>query len=267
MGKLKLSIVVAPPEAVFEAVVKLELEKVAEMLVEKGFQGMEVSLLDPKPQVNRLLKIVRDYGLEIPALSTGLNYLHYGLSLTSLNEEIRIKAIKRLKDFIEVASKLNAGVVIGLIRGRADKDKELAYKLLIKGLKEACKNAEKSEVKLLLEPINRYETNLINNVDEALKVLRDINSPSLKLLLDTFHMNIEEPLIEESIKKAGKKIGHFHVADSNRLAPGMGHLDFKSIIGSLKETGYEGFLSAEVIIKPSLGVVLEYTKKTLGHLL
>ncbi|HDH06822.1 MAG TPA: sugar phosphate isomerase/epimerase, partial [Thermoproteales archaeon] len=97
--------------------------------------------------------------------------------------------------------------------------------------------------------------------------LRDINSPSLKLLLDTFHMNIEEPLIEESIKKAGKKIGHFHVADSNRLAPGMGHLDFKSIIGSLKETGYEGFLSAEVIIKPSLGVVLEYTKKTLGHLL
>ena len=103
---------------------------------------------------------------------------------------------------------------------------------------------------MLLEPINRYETNVINTVEQGLEFIERTGLGSLKLLPDTFHMNIEERSLENSIRMAGDKLGSLHLADSNRWAPGMGHLDFKGVLSALQEIGYQGPLGVEVLPEP-----------------
>jgi sugar phosphate isomerase/epimerase len=109
-------------------------------------------------------------------------------------------------------------------------------------------------VRLVLEPINRYETTLINNVNQGLALIEAVGADNFGLLLDTFHMNIEEPQIENSIRAAGDRVFHFHVADSNRWYPGAGHLDFKSILDTLFATGYQGFVSGEFMPMPDADI-------------
>ena len=111
------------------------------------------------------------------------------------------------------------------------------------------KTYEKNVI-LLLEPINRYETNLINTLDEGMEVINEIGSENLKLIPDTFHMNIEEKSFEESLIKAKSYVKYIHFADSNRLAPGRGHINFKSIIFTLEENDYMGAIGVEILPLP-----------------
>ncbi len=262
----KKSMVVAPPTAEFEAVVRKPLEEALKILYKLEFDGVELSLLDPKSlSLRELERKLEDYSLEVPALSTGLNYIHYGFSLSSPSLEKREAAIRRLKEFVDLGEILGAGVIVGLMRGRLEEgmSQEEAYKHMIEGLREVCSYAEGKGVKVFFEPLNRYETQLVNTVKEAIELHETIGSGALYLLLDTFHMNIEEPVIEESIRRAGGLIGHVHVADSNRYAPGMGHIDFRSVLKALKEIGYNGYLSAEIIIKPDFKTAARTTIETL----
>ncbi len=121
---------------------------------------------------------------------------------------------------------------------------------LVEALRECCRAAQPFGVRLALEPINRYETSLINNIDQGIELVERIEMENFGLLLDTFHMNIEESQIEDSIHQCGERIFHFHVADSNRWYPGAGHLDFKSILAALAATGFRGWVSGEFLPRP-----------------
>jgi sugar phosphate isomerase/epimerase len=121
---------------------------------------------------------------------------------------------------------------------------------LIDALHECSAAARSAGTRLALEPINRFETTLINTAAQGLELIERLGAEDFGLLLDTFHMNIEEPVIEASIRLCGGCIFHFHVADSNRWHPGAGHLDFKSILGALDATGYQGWISGEFLPKP-----------------
>ena len=109
-------------------------------------------------------------------------------------------------------------------------------------LQTCLEYAEKMGVFLLLEPINRYETNIINTLDDGLELIEELGSSNLKLLPDTFHMNIEERSFAESIMRAGSHIGYVHFADSNRMAPGWGHIDFTQVLNALANVGYGGLI-------------------------
>ena len=124
----------------------------------------------------------------------------------------------------------------------------MAY--LVEALQECSAAAAPYGVKYALEPLNRYETDLIHTVEDGLELIERVGATNFGLLLDTFHMNIEEPSIEESIRTCGNRIFHFHVADSNRWHPGAGHLDFKRILAALFATGYEGWVSGEFMPIP-----------------
>jgi sugar phosphate isomerase/epimerase len=121
---------------------------------------------------------------------------------------------------------------------------------LIEALQACCAAARPQGVRLALEPINRYETTLINTAQQGLELIQRVGADNFGLLLDTFHMNIEEAQIESSIRLCGSHLFHFHVADSNRAAPGGGHLDFPSILGALGSTGYMGWVSGEFLPRP-----------------
>jgi sugar phosphate isomerase/epimerase len=107
----------------------------------------------------------------------------------------------------------------------------------------------KYNVKLVVEPINRYEIDTLNSSMEAYNFIKEYRLP-LYLMLDTFHMNIEDVSIEASLLQCGELIKHIHFLDSNRLAPGMGHLEMIKIYGILKQIGYEGYLCLEALALP-----------------
>jgi sugar phosphate isomerase/epimerase len=105
-------------------------------------------------------------------------------------------------------------------------------------------------VRFAIEPINRYETDLLNDVQSGLRFLERLGQDNVGLLLDTFHMNIEERNLIESIRLARTRLFHFHVADSNRWYPGAGHIDFRSVLATLDDIDYSGFVSAEILPMP-----------------
>ncbi len=128
--------------------------------------------------------------------------------------------------------------------GRADavpeKEYKQQWKTVVKHLKTLCKHAEKNGRQVCMEPLNRFETDFMNTADQALKMVADVNSPALKIHLDTFHMNIEEKQQAGAIKKVGKLLAHFHACGSDRGTPGNDHIDWAPIVKALKSIGYKG---------------------------
>ncbi len=252
---MKLSIVLSTQSAQFQAATfKGDLEENLKFISSLGYDGVELAIRDPKLiDPDNLEHLTQTHNLSVPAIGTGQAWCEEGLSFTDPNPEIRRAAIDRIKEHIPVAARFNAIIIIGLIRGvvKPGVDKVQAMDWLIEALRECSDAAQPHSVNLALEPINRYETTLINNVEQGLSLVQQIGAANFGLLLDTFHMNIEEPVIEESIQKCGDHIFHFHVADSNRWYPGAGHLDFRSILSALFNTGYKEYVSGEFIPSPN----------------
>lgn len=153
--------------------------------------------------------------------------------------------MEKFKKQTKIAGKLGANMPLGFIRGNNEEDElEFIYQeRLADSLKRLIGFANEKGVKLLLEPINRYEINTFLRVDQSLEFIYKYDLDKIELLIDTFHMNIEESSIERAIKMAGPKLGHVHITDSNRRAPGGGHLNYNSILKVIKDTGYNGFLT------------------------
>lgn len=258
---MNLSIVLSTQQTQFQAAtlsgsLDANMAKVASM----GYQGVELAVRDPKlVDIDFLAKLTTRYNLKVPAIGTGQAWGEEGLSFTDPVPDVRYEAIQRIKSHIPLAARFGAIIIIGLIRGiiQPGIERRQAEEWLIEALQECSFAAAALGVRLALEPINRYETSLVNNAAQGMDLINRAGSANFGLLLDTFHMNIEEPRIEESIRACGSRIFHFHVADSNRWYPGAGHLDFLSILSALNETGYTGFVSGEFLPLPDAETAAE----------
>jgi D-psicose/D-tagatose/L-ribulose 3-epimerase len=156
-------------------------------------------------------------------------------------------AMKYVKKLVDQAAIMKCPRIIGPIYsvvGKADavekKQQRVEFKLVVKNLKELAKYAAKKNIKLCIEPLNRFETDFLNTCDQGLKLLKAVNAKNVKLHLDTFHMNIEEKNQAAAIIKCGKALGHFHACGSDRGTPGGDHIDWKPIVRALKKIGYNG---------------------------
>src|SRR5207247_3873952 len=114
-------------------------------------------------------------------------------------------------------------------------------------------------VPLLLEPLNRYETNMLNRVQESLQFLKPLRARNVKLLCDLFHMNIEEASVADALRLAGPLLGHVHFADSNRQAVGFGHTTIAPVVQALHDIRYAGFVSGEVVPLPDSDTAAKQT--------
>ncbi len=251
---MKYSIVLSTQPAKFQAATfKGDLEANLRRIASLGYEGVELAIRDPKlVEFVGLEKMIRNYGLSVSAIGTGQAWGEEGLSFTDPDALIRRRAIERIKSHIEGAARFQAIIIIGLIRGtvKAGVPPQKAMDWLIQALQECSQTAHLEGVRLSLEPINRYETTLINSSAEGIDLMKRVGAKNFGLLLDTFHMNIEEPDIESTIQACHGNIFHFHVADSNRWHPGAGHLDFKLILTTLESIGYQGWVSGEFLPKP-----------------
>jgi sugar phosphate isomerase/epimerase len=229
----------------------LEFQKALRSLKKHGFTGVELNLdSDEQRVLSKIRESINEEGLRLVAVGTGLIYVQKKLSFTDLDSAKRRKALEMVKTLLRFASNEHAVTVIGLVRGAPSGDIDAARKLLREGLVECDRTATEHGTRIALEAINRYETPLLNTAREVAALIDEERLAATGLLLDTFHMNIEEASIEETIRDYISKITHFHIADSNRWPPGYGHLRVEQQLRLLERLGYEGWVSVETIAKP-----------------
>jgi len=247
---MQIAIVVSPEPGVQPLGLGGNFKANLSKAVEFGYEGVELFVGAPhRLDAKKVKELVKAHSLQIPAVGTGLTYTRHGLSFTSPDRRIREKAVERVRDYIKLGNQLGSNVIIGSIKGRCEK-REDGWANLRDCVMRSARVASDHGVHLLIEPLNRYESNIINTLREALELIESIGSESIKILGDTFHMNIEERSLCESLREAKKYLYHVHLADSNRQAPGQGHLDFRKILDTLGEIGFKGFGTVEILPLP-----------------
>jgi sugar phosphate isomerase/epimerase len=253
MGVMQIAASITPNRTKFGPLLfPGELGLALATLSELGYQGVELSLRT-KDDLDRraFVKSLQANKLRLFSIATGQSYVEDGLSLFASEDRARAGAVERIKDHVDFASEFEAQVIIGGIRGKLERAGDADARERGEGAIEACISyAEKKKVTLLLEPVNRYETNVFNTVGEIAEFMLQHPSRYLQILPDTFHMNIEESDMVASLVANKDSIGALHCADSNRLAPGMGHVDFGNILEAVKSFRNIRYLGVEVLPLP-----------------
>jgi sugar phosphate isomerase/epimerase len=252
---MKLGIAVAPADAppTTFVVFRDDLERSIKRAADLGYDGVELALRDASQiDLRALRKCLAATGMEVPCISSGQVFAADHLYFTHPDESIRCAAVKRITGLVALAAELNAKVNLGRVRGFVhDSDTaELARARFLSCLNRCADATEPLGVELIIEPVNRYEINFLNTCAEALETIRESGRTCLKLMPDVFHMNIEEVSFRAAFEAGREYITYVHVADSNRLAPGWGHLPFDEIFQILTDIGYDGYVTAEILPKP-----------------
>ena len=253
---MKLALCVQTPEVDPPSPVALlsgTFEEKVRTAAAMGVEGVELTPMDPASlDVASIRATLKQSGVDVVAVasvSLGLS----GLTLLHADPAVSARARSRLQDLIAFAAGVGAPLVtIGSFRGRLAAVGGDARAKLIGILREAAQHADSRGVRLVLEPMNRFQTAVITTSEEGLAFLDEVRHPAVGLLLDTCHMITEETSWTRPFRQlmqAGR-LWHVHIADSNRQTPGYGLIDFGPIIAVLQEVNYNGYLSIEVFPKP-----------------
>jgi sugar phosphate isomerase/epimerase len=188
----------------------------------------------------------------IDCIGTGLSAGRHNINFCSEDPYIAKKSMEVIRAFIDAGKTTGATVIIGSMKGNQLPGRSIKQTLdrVYECLMPVVEYAEKQGVDMVLEAINRYETKLLNTAADTLEMVNRVNSDRLKVHLDTFHMNIEEQDMCASIRMCKDELGHIHFADSDRWYPGHGHIDFKAVIDTLYDIGYEGGIGFEHLPHP-----------------
>jgi len=199
--------------------------------LELGYNVVELSLRNPQAQV------VKDLGRTIAGSGGYLGDSHRTVPLQ--------RWLERMKGFVEFAAPYEASVIIGGIRGTlegGDQARAEQRKRATEAIRSYARYAEPAGVHLLIESINRYETTFMNTVAEALSFIKEVGARNLRVLADTFHMNIEEVSLVGALEAAGEWLGYVHLPDSNRQAAGQSHIDFRELVAVLRKMDHNGYI-------------------------
>lgn len=219
-----------------------------------GFDAVEVFPRSAEElDAAQLKRALAGNGLKLAAMGTGAGWVVRKLRLTDPDPAVRRQAVAFAASIIDVAGGFGAPAILGSLQGRWEGkvSREDALAWLSEGLEQLGPRAHALGVPLVFEPLNRYETNIFNRVEETLTFLSRLRTRNVRLLCDWFHMNIEEANVADALKLAGPNLGHVHFADSNRQAIGFGHLDVAPLALALSEINYRGAISAEILPLPT----------------
>ena len=255
MSAIRTAIAVSPFRGKFAPIPLIgDLNEILPRVADLGYDAVELHVRQPDDvSPTRLDALLARSDLRVSAFATGHSFTVDGLSFADPDAVVRAAAVERQQAFIQRAGDLGAALFVGFVRGKVhDEPEQRAQGLehMADSLKRCCEFGAPLGVDLLLEPINRYEMSDFNTTAEALAFADRVGLPNFRLLLDTFHMNIEEPSITAAIRAASGRCPYIHVVDSNRWAPGFGHLDFDDIARTLRDFQFSGVISAEALPKP-----------------
>ena len=218
------------------------LAETAARLAGFGYDGLELKgdleLYDPA----EVKAILDDYGLAVLSLTPE------DVDLPHPDAEVRAKAVDYYLRLLDFAAAVGAPMVgchgaVGRIRPVTAYEQE--YVNFVVSVQRVAERAQELGLELAIEVLNRYESHLLNTAEEAIRFVEEVGAPNVGLLLDAYHMNIEEADLGNAIRAAGGHLALFHAADSNRQAVGRGHTDFFNVMQALKSIGYGGSIIVE----------------------
>ena len=222
---------------------------------EAGFKSVEISLLGQTPEsAKEISNLASDLNISLTC-TTGLSKEE---DISSNDSNIRKNGEEALKRAINMTSIMNSHLLTGVVHSAwgisntLGKDKEDKFKNSSTSIKKISSLLTEQNIRLGIEPLNRYETDFINTVDEGLKLCELIDHPNVGLLLDVYHMNIEEKNICQSIEKAKDKLFHLQVAENDRGIPGTGSINWLEIFNTLKKINYNKNVSLEMFIQANV---------------
>jgi sugar phosphate isomerase/epimerase len=229
-----------------------ELDHRMAILASLGYQGIELSAFYPLSYpIEEVAQLAQRHRLPVVSLLSGWSYAHEGRCLCSPDLLVRDRAVARLGDYVVQAAAVGALLVVGLMQGlRSDEpDETLARDRIERELGRVAQLAESRQVAVVLEPVNHLQVGFNHTAREAAELVERVGSPALGYMLDTFHLNIEEPSVLDAIAAHGSRIRHFHLCETNGGPLGSGHLDFPAVLSALDQAGYDGFVSVKVYRK------------------
>ena len=221
-----------------------------------GFDVLEFqaqALLDmTKDKMDELKEAAEENGVEL-TYSIGLNPAY---DVSSADESVRRGGIEYLKRIVERVGYMDGQIISGVSYagwGCVPKDdllgdKEALIQRSIDSMKQIVRTAADYNVDYCVEAVNRYEGCILNTAAEAVEYVKRVDAPNIGILLDTYHMNIEENSFREAILTAGDRLWGFHTGDNNRRCPGRGHIDFDKVFSALAEVGYKGRIVSEPFV-------------------
>jgi sugar phosphate isomerase/epimerase len=219
-----------------------------------GFDGVELMLKNPALlDGDEIHSLLDGTGLELAGLCSGHVFGEDRLGLIGPDPDNCRAAMERMKTLVDFGSGFGPGTIlnIGRSRGRADlSDPEDSWARAIEAFRQLSDYAEPKGIRLALEPVNHNEVNYIITTQDGVRMCEDVDRANFGLMLDTYHMDIEDADIHDSFREARQYCWHVHYSDSNRCWPGSGDIDFPAVTRTLEEIGYDGFVSAEIAPLP-----------------
>jgi len=231
-----------------------DLDGVCETARGLGFDSVEYHLRNPEAEDRKKLKTLLDrHGLSLAAIGTGLEYSKNGNFFTSEDPEVRKRTAEKFRSFVDLAADFGSVVFLGLCRGKSPTfaERERYLDLFADEVRPIVDYAKRKGVVLVLEPIVSYMTNLLTRTVETIDFISLRGLGGVELLLDTYHMYFEDEMpVEEGFRLSAGRIGHIHISDSDRRYPGSGKVDYEAVGRVLKEIGYSGAVSLEILPYP-----------------
>ena len=214
---------------------------------QRGFNGIETPIFDPgSTRVDEIRRGLEDNGLEV----TTCTVIPNGLTVFAESAGIRQRALDHLKLSIETTAKLGGRLMagptyspVGYLPGRRRTSDE--FKLAAESLRTLGDSLRAHDVQLAIEPLNRFETFFLNTAADAAALCDNIGDPSIGILFDTFHANIEEKSIGDALRICGKHLFHVHTCENDRGTPGSGHVPWVEVFDTLRAMRYDRWLTIE----------------------
>jgi D-psicose/D-tagatose/L-ribulose 3-epimerase len=224
------------------------IETTISRLARAGYDAIEIGGEPAATDVEQVRSLLEEHDLRLWGAVT---LMVGGRDLLHEDKYVRVGSVQYVKDTIDMISALG-GEVLTVVPSTVGKivpmgSPEDEWDWAVESLKECQAHAEEKNVRLAIEPLNRFETYFINRHDQALALAEDVGG-NCGVCLDIFHMNIEEQSWADAIRAAGDKLYAVHVADNNRMPCGQGAIDWRAFIGTLEEVGYDDFLTVEFVV-------------------
>jgi sugar phosphate isomerase/epimerase len=255
-------VAISPAVTAFQGKLEYSFGKLAEL----GYDGVELMTLNPLELNWDQVKAEADKNkLDIVLVCTGELFGQLKLSFMDKNADIRSMARERVKGIVDFAAHLGANINIGRVRGQYcdELPQAVSYAYAIDAFKDISEYAGKRNVKIALETVTLMQTNFINTVQEAAAVVKAVDNEYFKLMMDIFHLNIEEKDMFAVIDNYAEYNIHVHLADNNRRYPGHCGFDFEKIVRAFKNTGYDGAYCTEIFQLPDQDTAAESSIKHL----
>ncbi len=219
---------------------------ILEMISDMGFDSVELTpgnefrKMDPE----KTRKKLDELGLEV----TLCGVFSESNDISSDDAGIRQRGIDYMRDYTDWGKEIGAGIVggplyseIGKKRYLPDVERKAEWDRSADSLKRIGEDAAKKDIIIAMEPINRFEIDMINTADQAFQMCEQVDNPSIKMMLDTFHMNIEDINIGDTIRDSKKHLVHFHTCANHRGIPGNDHIPWEEVNKALNDIDYEGY--------------------------